>query len=355
MTDNKTLIDQLDRYFDGTLSPAEKAMLEERMRNDNDFKIFANNHFTLLKTIKQQREHESLKAELDIIHQSIPQENSIESNVRTINLKKYWPTIAVAASVALISVIGTLLSTVSLKEQQNSQFRALSREVNQIKKSQQTLINDIAEKEKAEVRLAKYVGTGFMISSNGYLITSTHVVEGADSVYVENAKFGKIKAEVLIADKVNDIAILRIKSEKLSLPYTISSREADLGENVFTLGFPKEDIVYGEGTISSSSGYRQNESSYQVAVPVNPGNSGGPLLNKQGDVIGMISGIQTETYAAAFAVKSARVLDLIKSLPTDSLNAPVKLPSQNKIRNLSRVEQVKKLRDYVFLVNVYEK
>src|SRR5690606_23670002 len=137
------------------------------------------------------------------------------------------------------------------------------------------------------------------------------------------------------------------------LSYMISSAEANLGEEVFTLGFPREDIVFGEGSISALSGYRQNPNAYQVSVPVNPGNSGGPLFNSKGDLVGIISGIQTETMGAAFAIKSSVLLSVIDSLETDSLSAPLVLPKQNTLKGLSTVDKVKKWKDHVFIVRVY--
>jgi S1-C subfamily serine protease len=129
--------------------------------------------------------------------------------------------------------------------------------------------------------------------------------------------------------------------------------EANLGEDVFTLGFPREDIVFGEGSISATTGYQQNPNSYQVSVPVNPGNSGGPLFNAKGDLVGIISGAQTETSGAAFAIKSSVLLDVIKNIQTDSLQSPLNLPRQNSLRYLSKVDQVKKWKEYVFVVQVY--
>ena len=127
-----------------------------------------------------------------------------------------------------------------------------------------------------------------------------------------------------------------------------------MGENVFTLGFPREDIVYGEGSVSASTGYRQNANAYQVSVPVNPGNSGGPLMNENGDVIGIISGIQTETSGAAFAIKSRVLLDVINEVP-DSLKTSFTLPRQHFLKNSNKILKVKRWKEFVFMVKVYNK
>jgi hypothetical protein len=131
----------------------------------------------------------------------------------------------------------------------------------------------------------------------------------------------------------------------------VEAIDANLAEDVFTLGYPREDVVFGEGAVSALTGYNQNPNSYQVSVPVNPGNSGGPLLNSKGNLVGIISGLQTETLGAAFAIKSNIIIDIVSN---DSLKNYVFLPKQNLLKGGSRVNQVKVLRDYVFMVRVFK-
>jgi S1-C subfamily serine protease len=274
--------------------------------------------------------------------------------------KKYWPMTAVAASVALISTFTTLYLTQSLEKDQKAYYKELGRRVEQIKKSQSRIMADIAEsKEKATTATpvpANYMGTGFLISPNGYIATSYHVIKDADSVYIENKRFGSFKVSVLISDPAKDVSILKIENELFkpltSLPYTILDSESSLGEEVFTLGFPREDIVFGEGSISASTGYKQDSSAYQISVPVNPGNSGGPLFNSKGDVVGIISGLQTETSGTAFATKSSVLLQTVGEVP-DSVSTYMRLPHANSLKNLTRVQQLGKWKEYVFMIRVY--
>jgi serine protease Do len=354
----KQLYDQFHAYVMGVLSAGERQAFEDRMRADEGFRRNAEQYLKVLETLKQTAEREKLRSTLQRIHSEmeLPEVHrsfKLPGSGRNIKL---WPAIAVAASVVMMSIVGTYLATQSVKNKHTNEYRELSRTVEQIKKSQKAMIEDIAEvKEKEEISSAKFAATGFLISSNGFLITSSHVVRNADSVFIENRKFGRLKVAVVNTDATNDIAVLKIKEPFRipSLPYLFKRTEADLGEQVFTLGFPREEIVYGEGTISAATGYKQNLSAYQIAVPVNPGNSGGPLFNQAGDIIGMISGIQTETMATAFAVKSPVILNVIDHVPLDSLTPPPMLPSQNKLKSIGRVQQIKKVMDYVFVVKVY--
>ena len=168
--------------------------------------------------------------------------------------------------------------------------------------------------------------------------------------------FGRLNTDVVHSDPSNDIAILKIRNKFFKvrpLPFILFSQDASLGESVYTLGFPREDIVFGEGSVSAATGFRQNPNAYQISVPVNPGNSGGPLLNDKGDLIGMISGIQTETTGAAFAIKSSVLIDVIKHESLDTLHTPLVLPKQNLLKNINRVQQIKRWKEFVFMIRVY--
>lgn len=361
MMPDQELNDLLDKFAKGQLSSEEAAGVKRKMMTDSEFRKQAEEHVRLVRSLQLFGKRERVRRILNDTNLDIPQENQ-EQVARPLiyrTWKKHWPTAAIAASVALFSVFGTLLITQFQEKQQTAQFIEAVRKVEQ---KQNQIINNMAEtKEKTPVKPKaqpeRYTGTGFLVSANGYVVTSHHVVRNADSVYIENAVYGPLKTAVVYNDIANDLAVLRIDNAavKLSkLPYTISANEANLGEDVYTLGFPREDIVFGEGSISALTGYRQNPNSYQVSVPVNPGNSGGPLFNSKGELVGIISGVQTATSGAAFAIKSSVLLEALKSMPTDSTHASVTLPKSNSVRNLHKVDQVNRWKDNVFIVRVYD-
>jgi serine protease Do len=346
---------KLDAYVKGRMSAAEKAEFEEHLNKDILLRKQLEEHTRLVNAMNLYSRRQSVLDKLNEIPLETPDAETqpAPAQIRR-SLRKLWPMTAVAASVALLSIFGTLYMTQSIKSEQTTRFRELSLDVEKIKRSQKAIIADIAEKKTPP----RYQGSGFLVSSDGYVVTSYHLVKGADSVYIENANFGGLKTTVVFSDPANDLSLLRIDSGQnfvnpRSIPFTINANEANLGEDVFTLGFPREDIVFGEGSISAATGFQQNPNSYQVSVPVNPGNSGGPLFNAKGDLVGIISGIQTETSGAAFAIKSSTLLEVIKNLQADTLQIPLMLPRQNSLRYLSKVDQVKKWREYVFSVRVY--
>ncbi|RAV98756.1 S1 family peptidase [Pseudochryseolinea flava] len=344
----RDLIELLDRQSRGDLSHQETIQLEEALKHP-EMRAAAEKHGVLLSQLHAYGKRQALHTMMDSLHETIDEQKP--KGKRVFLRKAYWPIAGIAASIALISVIFTWSLNQSVQDKME-EYKELRLEVQRIEKSQNAIVKEIKEKEKA-IQPSRYSGTGFFISSKGYLVTSYHVVKDADSVYIENGAVGNHKAEVIYLDALSDLALLKVVSDtfemKTSIPFLIRTAEADLGEEVYTLGFPREDIVFGEGSISALTGYRQNPTAYQISIPVNPGNSGGPLLNSKGDLIGVISGIQTKLTGAAFAVKSTSLYEVVKN---DSIHETIPLPRQNTMRG-NRVDQVKKWKDLVVMVRVY--
>src|SRR5690606_15300240 len=167
-------------------------------------------------------------------------------------------------------------------------------------------------------RSARFSGTGFAISPDGYIVTSSHVIQGADSILIENKAGLKYKVTEVHRNTDYDLTILKVEDPSFAgfgkLPYTFKKSSSDLGERVYTLGFPREDIVFGEGSLSSASGFEGDTTSYQISIPLNPGNSGGPLLDDKGNVIGVINGKQAGQEGAAFAEKSSYLLQMVTEM-----------------------------------------
>ena len=105
--------------------------------------------------------------------------------------------------------------------------------------------------------------------------------------------------------------------------------------------------------MSSRTGYAGDTLAYQVSIPVNPGNSGGPLLDSYGNVIGIISGKQTHFDGAAFAIKSKFLLKSLETISQEALDTKLVLSKKNMLAGLDRKDQIKKLQNYIFMVKAY--
>ena len=284
-------------------------------------------------------------------------------------LREFWTghraTIGVAASVAIMAVFSTLLGLEwwrAAKTQPSTYgYTVLRREINSLKQNQRVLnrtLKRIDGTTAPAVNNGKFSGTSFALTAEGYLVTSYHVIQGADSLLIEGRDRQRYHAETVYSDVAHDLAIIRIKDAKFGgfgrLPYTFKAGAADLGERVYTLGYPREDVVYGEGALSANSGFEGDTAFYQVSIPVNPGNSGGPLLDERGNLIGVVSGRQDNAQSTAFATKSSYLVRLVDSLKTTAPAVPYNLPRYNYLAGAPRPQQLKKLQDYVFVVKVYE-
>lgn len=205
-------------------------------------------------------------------------------------------------------------------------------------------------------------GSGLIISKNGHIITNQHVIENANEIEVEVKYKNQIKvfkAELKISDKVNDLAIIQILDDEYSntgqIPFNISARSSDVGTSVFALGYPMalsimgKEVKFTDGKISSKTGYQGDITTYQTTVPLQPGNSGGPLFDNQGNLIGINTSSIDKSYAdnVGYAVKSNYVLNLIDVLPES-----IMVPSSNELSSKPLTSQIKTLSDYVVLVKV---
>ena len=174
------------------------------------------------------------------------------------------------------------------------------------------------------------------------------------TIYVENNKGEYFSAQTIYTDVNTDLAILKINDTAYktiyNLPYSINKSNSNLGEQIFTLGYPRNEIVYGEGYVSAKSGNEGDSTAYQVSVSVNPGNSGGPVLNKHGEIIGIITSKNSTADGVVFAAKSKNIYKLLEAVKKAGDTATIKLPTNTGLRGLDREQQVKKMEEFVFMV-----
>jgi S1-C subfamily serine protease len=175
-------------------------------------------------------------------------------------------------------------------------------------------------------------GTGFLFGSQDYIITNYHVVKGTSEVKVKFTNGESINAEVVGRDVRNDVAILKLTKspsfQSREMKFGNSSR-VRMGDEVFTIGYPHIGIMglkpkYTKGVISAVTGIKDDPTVFQTTVPIQPGNSGGPLFNDKGEVVGLttssLSLLAIESMGAVpqsvnYAVKSSFVKNTISTIP----------------------------------------
>ena len=190
-------------------------------------------------------------------------------------------------------------------------------------------------------------GTGFFLSKDGYIITNYHVIENARTIKVSGINDDtktSYTARVEISDKQNDLAILRITDVSFkpltNIPYTFKYTTSSVGEDCFVLGYPLIstmglDIKLTNGIISSKTGFEGNIAEYQMSAPVQPGNSGGPLFDKNGNIIGVVCAKHREAENAGYAIKASYIRNLVDLLPTS-----ITMPQTNLLTGKALPKQV---------------
>ncbi|MCE5339651.1 MAG: tetratricopeptide repeat-containing serine protease family protein [Planctomycetaceae bacterium] len=236
----------------------------------------------------------------------------------------------------------------------DAEIEEAQRRINKIKKvkgylveKETSLKNAGAASEKAE-----YTATGFFITSDGYILTAYHAVGKSENIQVLHNK-QQYKAKIVGTDESLDIALLKIDGNDFStLP--LSDSTAHTGDAVFTIGYPQVSLQgtepkFTEGSISSLSGSADNPNYFQISVPVQPGNSGGPLISQQGEVIGMVVARLNDISALLatgsvpqnvnYALKSTFILNFLNSTP----QLAQKLTSNSSEKNrASAIDNAKK-------------
>jgi S1-C subfamily serine protease len=202
-------------------------------------------------------------------------------------------------------------------------------------------------------------GSGFILSTEGFVVTNHHVIEDAKRIEIDirnGEDWATVVAEVVAFDAASDLAILKFDPSALkhidAIPFSIKTEVADLGTKVFTMGFPQtnylgSDLKFSEGSVSSRSGYKGDVTAYQVSVPIHGGNSGGPLFDSDGSLIGIIKSSVPGLQNVSYGIKASYLADMIKSMD----NGP-KIPSENKLGGMSETERIKALSELVVFIKV---
>lgn len=357
------LLDAIERYKKGEMTTQERTFFEEMRKNNPDIDQMAVEHTFFLHELERLGDRKAYKHTLDEVENSLVNEGIIakkqlKGKAKVVYLwNRYRRTITVAACIALIVSISTatIVSLYSEKKQKSEITPLVNRKINELNGKINNIQNQINSTTVAiPVKpkfAAQFSATGFLIDGSGFIATNAHVINNAKNLIVENKKGDQFIAIPVYVNKGTDLAILKVTDTSFKkinvLPYSIPKASADLGEHIFTLGYPREVVVYGEGYLSAQSGLRGDSTAYQISISVNPGNSGGPIINKHGEVIGIISSKETNADGVVFAIKSKNIYKALEEIKTSE---SIKLPSTTTIKGLDRVRQVKKIEDCVFMV-----
>jgi S1-C subfamily serine protease len=214
----------------------------------------------------------------------------------------------------------------------------LALEAAKVKAKKEAMTRDVKPRDKSEARdvtrenlqesRPEATGSGFFITNDGYLITNQHVAGRGATARVLTAS-GVIPAKVIKVDELNDLTLLKAEGKFAELPVALS-RSVQLGATVATVGFPNIGLQgfspkLAKGEIASLAGIQDDARHFQISVPVQPGNSGGALVDERGNVIGVVVAKLSQKAALAtsgtlaenvnYAIKSSYLLSFLESVP----------------------------------------
>jgi serine protease Do len=361
------ILEAVERYIRGEMNPDERLYFENLRKTNTEVDQLVVEHTLFLQQMNRFGEWQKFRTNLQDVHTNLTETGKINSAKLTGKAKvvylwnRYKRVAAIAASIAGITAItfsGIVWSfTPKAPTAEIEQLKGKIHEIDKKTNQQGIELKSVKNSISASEPRIEYTtgGTGFIIDAKGYLVTNFHVIEEAKNVAVQNSK-GEFVAKVVYTDKKRDLAILKIVDNSFkpfsSIPYSISKSSANLADPIFTLGYPRNEIVYGQGYLSAKTGYNGDTLSCQIDIAANHGNSGSPILNKNGEVIGILNGRQPNTEGFAFAIQSKYIYKVIEDLKKDTLYQRVKVSSKTSIAGLDRTQQVEKLEDYIFMVKV---
>ncbi|MFT3911279.1 MAG: serine protease [Ferruginibacter sp.] len=372
--DDILLIDAAERYVKGEMTAEERTYFEEIRKNNPELDQLVVEHIFFFNELNKYSDTKSFKHNLNetvakLTNEGFISKAPLKGSAKLVYLwNRSKRTIAVAASIAgIVSIcIGVAVSSFNRTSKHNeltplvATLKAQDAEVKALKKEVGKLSNTVTTAESTNVVKtpieSKFRATGFLIdAANNFLVTNAHVIrEAKHQLIVENIKGEQFVAEAVYVNNENDLAILQVTDKafkKLApMPYSIRRTNAELGEQIFMLGFPKQEVVYGEGYISAKNGYNMDTIYCQLSTSANEGNSGSPVINRNGELIGIITSNETNSPGIVFAIKSPNIYNAIEEVKKIKDYENIKITSTPALKGTDRVTQIKKVQDYVFMI-----
>jgi S1-C subfamily serine protease len=224
--------------------------------------------------------------------------------------------------------------------------------------------SDFVQKKVVNYNPSEYDGngSGFFISRQGHIVTNYHVVEETSALFTKlniNGQIEKLPLRIVSKDKLNDLVILKVDKAGFDLgkdiPYGFEYNTLDVGEEVFTLGYPMVDVMgeelkFTDGKISAKSGIDGDITTYQITTPIQSGNSGGPLFKEEsGNIVGIVNATLNRKEFNGENVNYAIKSNLLKTL-IESLSEPIKVNTVNAVKEMKLSDRIILYREFMPII-----
>lgn len=353
-------ISLFDQYLRGELSKNEREAFENSLKLSKALQVKFDQYKKDATLIHLAFEYDEIKDTLKSTH------HNLYTKKRKSRLIK--PTFLIglgaAAGIAILLTLNTFNSSF-LKNENATAYQELSNEdednyieqtplpeadsANETKKH----LDSLTLKNNLTFKRGTPKGTSFLINGNGYFFTAKHLVQQRNTVTLQQKESQlTFEAAVIYVDSIADFAILKCDDSIADLfeknPFQFLSTDTDLGDEVFTLGYSKRDVVYTKGVVSSETGFESDSMYMEISLPSNAGNSGAPLFNMNGKLVGLITANHANKQSVTYALKHSYLKNYID---TSAAIPSIKMTQNRSPRHQKIGKLIKIYRTYIFEVH----
>ncbi|MGL4347150.1 MAG: S1 family peptidase [Chitinophagaceae bacterium] len=342
------LKEKIELYFTDNLSIIDKNAFEQALLKIPNEMLDNEENLLFIKSLLIYKQHKQLKHKYKSI---APYKQNLCNHIQYLWYNQKI-TISIAACIGfLIALITGITYNFFSGIKEEEKINLLSKKIEQVEYYQKNNISSENTNTTSVPNsvIAKSSGTGFLINT-GLILTSLHTLKKADSIFIVDTKDVFYKATVILKLDSLDVAVLKIEDKSFlskykHIPYNFKSQEEVLGEHLFSLGYPGTNLNYTEGFIASTENHT-NQHTYNLFLPANPGTSGSPVINKHGEVVGIVASKKQKVENSVLAYKSSAIS---KELKKNNI-----IPHQNNIiRSISKRQKINKVSNYVYRIYCY--
>ena len=338
MNDNIDDFEWIDRYLENDLSENEREEFEKRLESDDLFREEFEHQKELIDAIEEHASISDIKEEVKLVEGNV---TTFKQPKKAFSLKTLFLSVSTVAAAVFVITFSFMNYQTNKLDNSSTSYTELSGRVEELKEQQQDILESFKNKEKPKYDYK--FGTAIYLGDSLFL-TNKHLVKKHTKITV-----GGYLAKLVTLDTVSDLALVHVIDSSFVMPknvYGFSTKELELATDIYTLGFPKKGIVYKTGVLSSLTGSKGDTTQFEISTQLNAGNSGSPVFDLSGNLIGIIIGKSKTQSGAGFVIQPEVIERFILANNLD-------LRKKSSVRALKRTAQVKSLSASVMRVEVW--